>query len=244
MLADFFTRIRLFFHREKESFFVLRKILGFFPKNIALYEEALSHKSVHGLQEFRDRQSNERLEFLGDAVLNAIVADIVFQKYPGRNEGFLTQTRSFIVNRELLDRLAVEIGLDRLVVATSVLKMSARKNHISGNALEAIIGAIYVDLGYYKARRFIEKKIIKTCIDIDSLACKELNFKSQLLEWIQRNHITLEYQITDLSTDDHRNTVFHCDVFLNGELSGSGKGLSKRAAQQEAARMALLEIRK
>jgi ribonuclease-3 len=244
MHSDFLEQIRLFFHPKKKSFFDIKQILGFFPRNIELYEEALAHKSVHGFEEFRGLQTNERLEFLGDAVLSSIITDIIFHNYPERNEGFLSQTRSFIVNREQLDHLAIEIGLDRLVVAASMLKIGARKNHLSGNALEAIIGAIYLDRGYYYARRFIEKKILKTCIDIDSLACKNINFKSQLLQWCQRNHISLEYRITELPPDEHHNPVFSCEVYVENKLSGNGKGLSKRAAHQAAARMALLEIRK
>ncbi|MDR0427679.1 MAG: ribonuclease III, partial [Dysgonamonadaceae bacterium] len=175
-------KIRLLFTiNKKESYLLLYYILGFYPKNITFYEEALLHKSSS--KGFRGHHlNNERLEFLGDAVLNAVIADIIYQKFPNRNEGFLTDTRSKIVKRETMNQIAKELGLHCLIVSC----VNNQKSHILGNALEAFIGAIYLDRGYQKTHQFIETKIIRPYIDIEAVAKKEVNFKSKLLEWSQK----------------------------------------------------------
>jgi ribonuclease-3 len=235
---DFLKGIRLFLHPKRKSFFALKKLLGFFPKNISYYEEALHHKSFS--REYKGKyHNNERLEFLGDAVLNTIVADILFKKYKNHNEGFLTTTRSKIVQREMMDKISFELGLDKLIVSSSLLKSQSQKNHVSGNALEAFIGAVYLDQGYRKTHCFIEKKIIKAYINLDVLAKKEINFKSKMLEWGQKNRVKIEYELLDSFPDNEHNMVFQSKVLLNGISAGIGTGFSKKASHQQAAKMAL-----
>ncbi|MDR0413280.1 MAG: ribonuclease III [Dysgonamonadaceae bacterium] len=240
MFRHIFKRIRLFLSKKKESYFVLYKILGFFPNDISFYEEALLHKSL-SKEDAKGRHNNERLEFLGDAILDAVVADILFKKFPRRNEGFLTNTRSKIVQRETLDRIATELGLHKLVMFSSRIKK--QKSHIMGNALEAFIGAVYMDQGYRKTTRFIEQKIINPYINIDVLAKKEVNFKSKLLEWCQKYRVEMSFELLDNYTDEENNPFFQSQVLLNGIFAGTGTGCSKKESQQQAAQMALRKIK-
>ena len=233
--------IRLFFNPKKESYFTLKGILGFFPNNISFYEEALLHKSLSKEYMQGAYRNNERLEFLGDAILNAVVADIVFKKFKNQNEGFLTNTRSKIVKRETLDWISSDLGLNRLVVSSP--RAHSQKNHILGNALEAFIGAIYLDQGYEKTYHFIENKIIAAYINIDKLAKKEVNFKSKLLEWCQKYKVQLDFQLMENFMDMENNTVFQSQVLLNGVIAGDGSGYSKKESQQKAANKALSKIK-
>lgn len=160
------------------------RILGFYPRNIRLYEQALLHKSTAVRSEKGRPLNNERLEFLGDAILDAIVGDIVYQHFEGKREGFLTNTRSKIVQRETLNKLAVEIGLDKLIKYST--RSSSHNSYMYGNAFEAFIGAIYLDRGYECCKQFMERRIIEPYIDLDKLSRKEVNFKSKLIEWSQK----------------------------------------------------------
>ena len=236
-MNTFIKTIRLFFHPKKESYFALKRILGFFPNNISFYEEALLHKSSHSRGVYRN---NERLEFLGDAILDAVIADIVFKKFKNQNEGFLTNTRSKIVKRETLDRISGNLGLNKLVISSP--RIQVQKSHILGNALEAFIGAVYLDQGYQKTYRFIERKIISAYINIDALAKKEVNFKSKLLEWGQKNRVKMDYQLLENFTDRENNPFFQSEVLLNGLVAGIGTGYSKKESHQEAACEALSKI--
>ncbi|MCL2649599.1 MAG: ribonuclease III [Candidatus Azobacteroides sp.] len=241
MLNLIFNRIRFFRNKKKGSYFVFYNILGFFPKNIFFYEEALRHKSSTRETESEKHHNNERLEFLGDAILDAIVADIVFQKFKTKNEGFLTNTRAKIVQRETLNHIATELGLNKVIISSS--RINAQKSHILGNALEALIGAIYLDQGYNKTYKFIEKHIIERYLNIEKLAKKEVNFKSKLLEWCQKYRIELEFELIESFKDEDYNPIFQTQVKLNGLLAGVGIGNSKKAAHQGASEMALKKIR-
>jgi ribonuclease-3 len=239
--SSFIKTIRLFFHPKKESYFALKRILGFFPNDISLYEEALLHKSL-SIEESRGvYRNNERLEFLGDAILDAVIADIVFKKFKNQNEGFLTNTRSKIVKRESLDRISGKLGLNRLLISSP--RTHSQKNHILGNALEAFIGAVYLDQGYLKTYHFIEKKIISAYINIDALAQKEVNFKSKLLEWCQKYKVQLEYQLMENFIDKENNPFFQSQALLNGLVAGVGTGYSKKESHQQAAQQALNKIK-
>ena len=241
MLNNIFRRLRLFRHPKKESYVALYKVLGFFPKNIRLYEEALLHKSSSGKYATAQYPNNERLEFLGDAIMNSIIAEILFKKFPNRNEGFLTNTRSKIVQREAMDKIANQLGLPPLIVFSP--HVQGHKNHILGNALEAFIGAIYLDQGYRKTRQFIERRILKPYIDIDALVKKEVNFKSKLLEWTQKHHVSIEFELIEKYTDNEHNPIFQSQVLLNSILSGVGTGYSKKESHQQAAHMALMKVK-
>jgi ribonuclease-3 len=168
-------------------------------------------------------------------------SDLIFKKYKNRNEGFLTNTRSKIVKRETLDRISVELGLNNLIITSGRIKFP--KSHVLGNALEAFIGAVYLDQGYRKTYRFIEKKIINVHINIDALAKKEVNFKSKLLEWCQKSKIKLTFSLLESFTDNENNPIFQSQVLLNNLLAGVGTGYSKKESQQQAAQMALKKIK-
>jgi ribonuclease-3 len=241
VLYTIFRKIRLCRHPKKESYFALYKVLGFFPKDIRLYEESLSHKSLSGKYPAGRYPNNERLEFLGDAIMNSIIAEILFKKFPNRNEGFLTNTRAKIVQREAMDKIATQLGLPPLIVFSPHARR--HKNHILGNALEAFIGAIYLDQGYRKTRQFIEQRILQPHIDIDALIKKEVNFKSKLLEWTQRHRVSIEFDLIEKYTDDEYNPVFQSQVLLNGLLAGIGTGYSKKESHQRAAQMALKKVK-
>ena len=241
MITDLIKKIRLFLHPKKESYFAFYRILGFFPKKLNLYEEALLHKSSSKGKLNGKYLNNERLEFLGDAILDAVIADLVFQKFKNKNEGFLTNTRSKIVKRETLDMVARNLGLNKVIVSS--LRTNSQKNHILGNALEALIGAIYLDQGYRTAKKFIDKKVIRPYINLEQIARKEVNFKSKLLEWCQKYKIDLCFDVIENFMDEENNPVFQSQVELNGLWAGTGVGHSKKESQQQAARMALRKIK-
>jgi ribonuclease-3 len=240
VIKNITNRIRLFFHTKKESYFALCQVLGFYPNDITIYEEALLHKSSSVEDANGHYHNNERLEFLGDAILDAVIADLVYKKFPAYNEGFLTDIRSKIVKRETLDKVATQLGLHRLIISSTRLK--SQKNHILGNALEAFIGAVYLDQGYRKTGRFIEKKIIEPYINIDVLVKKEVNFKSKLLEWCQKHKVKLDFELLENFTDNEHNPVFQSQAKVNGLLAGIGTGYSKKESQQQASRMAMKKI--
>ena len=226
---------------NKEPYSSLYKILGFYPDNIHLYEQAFLHKSSSVESDDGRWLNNERLEFLGDAVLDAVVADIVYKHFQNKREGFLTNTRSKIVQRETMNRVAVELGLDKMVVYSA--KLSSHNNHMYGNALEALIGAIYLDQGYERCKQFMEEKILKNYIDLDKMSRKEVNFKSKLIEWSQKNKMEVSFELIEQSLDRDYNPMFHTEVLIENLPAGTGTGYSKKESQQNAAQMALKKIK-
>lgn len=241
MLRNQIDKIRLLFHRDRESYFCFYRILGFFPRNIKIYQQALLHKSTSLRSEKGRPINNERLEFLGDAILDAIVGDIVYKHFEGRREGFLTNTRSKIVQRETLNKLAVEIGLDKLVKYST--RSSSHNSYMYGNAFEAFIGAIYLDQGYERCKQFMEKKIFKNYIDLDKMSRKEVNFKSKLIEWSQKNKMEVSFELIEQLLDKDYNPMFRTEIRIEGVSAGTGTGYSKKESQQNAARMALKKLK-
>ena len=241
MLRNQIDKIRLLFHKDRESYVCFYKILGFFPRNIRFYEQALLHKSTSIRSEKGRPLNNERLEFLGDAILDAIVGDIVYKHFEGRREGFLTNTRSKIVQRETLNKLAVEIGLDKLVKYST--RSSSHNSYMYGNAFEAFIGAIYLDQGYERCKQFMEKKILKNYIDLDKMSRKEVNFKSKLIEWSQKTKMEVSFELIEQFLDQDYNPMFHTEVRIESLSAGTGTGYSKKESQQNAAQMALKKIK-
>ena len=241
MLRNQIDKIRLLFHKDRESYFCFYKILGFFPRNIRFYEQALLHKSTSIRSEKGRPLNNERLEFLGDAILDAIVGDIVYKHFEGRREGFLTNTRSKIVQRETLNKLAVEIGLDKLVKYST--RSSSHNSYMYGNAFEAFIGAIYLDQGYERCKQFMEKKILKNYIDLDKMSRKEVNFKSKRIEWSQKTKMEVSFELIEQFLDQDYNPMFHTEVRIESLSAGTGTGYSKKESQQNAAQMALKKIK-
>ena len=226
VLRNQIDKIRLLFRKDRESYFCFYKILGFFPRNIRFYQQALLHKSTSVRSEKGRPLNNERLEFLGDAILDAIVGDIVYKHFEGRREGFLTNTRSKIVQRETLNKLAVEIGLDKLVKYST--RSSSHNSYMYGNAFEALIGAIYLDQGYERCKQFMEEKILKNYIDLDKMSRKEVNFKSKLIEWSQKNKMEVSFELIEQSLDRDYNPMFHTEVLIENLPAGTGTGYSKK----------------
>lgn len=232
-------KIRLFKLKNKEPYLSLYNMLGFYPDNITLYEQALIHRSVSPSQSGK-HNNNERLEFLGDAVLDTIVADIVFTHFPNKREGFLTNTRSKVVQRESLNRIAIALGLDKKVI--SLPYAAINNKYLFGNALEALVGAIYLDKGYVRCRKFVKERIIDPYISLDKLAGKEANFKSRLLEWGQKAKLKINFVLIETFTDEYGKPVFQTSVSIEGTSIGIGIGGTKKESQQVAAKKALKKI--
>lgn len=230
-MHPFIHRIKFLFCKREELYFSLKSILGFPPRNLALYKEALSHKSLRIKDRSGHYLNNERLEYLGDAIIEAIVSDIVFRSFPHAHEGFLTTTRSKMVQRSTLNKLAATIGLDRLI--QYIRYTDTHNSHINGNAFEALMGAIYLDQGYKRSYQFIESLIQKGIIKPEAMAKKEQNFKSLVLEWGQKWHMNVHFETT--STADGETPLFTTAIDIEGLVLGKGTGFSKKESHQKAA---------
>ena len=200
------------------------------------------HKSVGRKNEKGRPQNNERLEVLGDAILDAVVVDIVFRHFEGKREGFLTNARSKLVSRATLGKLAQEMGVDQLIKYAG--HSTSHNSYMNGNAFEALVGAIYLDRGYDACMRFMEKRILAQVINIDKVAYKEVNFKSKLLEWSQKNRVKLEYKGLEEGRDEKGSPVFTSQVFLEGLEGCKGTGYSKKESQQQASKETLQLLRR
>lgn len=242
MLNNIIDRIRLPFRKEKELYSSLYDIIGFYPHDIGFYKLALMHKSVMRRNAKGKPVNNERLEFLGDAILDAIVGDIVYQHFPGKREGFLTNTRSKLVQRDTLNKLAQEMGINQLILSSG--HTSSHNSYMGGNAFEALVGAIYLDQGYNACMRFMNKRILAQMINIDKVAYKEVNFKSKLIEWSQKNKVRLSYEQVLQEKDKNGNPIFEFKVVLEGVEGCSGRGFSKKESQQLASKLTLDKLKK
>ena len=216
MIKNILRKIRLISNARKEPYFLFYKVLGFYPDKIEYYQLAVRHKSVSIPTEHGHNLSNERLEFLGDAVLNSVVTDILYRRYEKQREGFLTNTRSKIVKRDSLNQLAVEIGLDKLVKVTKYVNTHTN-NNIYGNALEALMGAIYLDYGYKKCKSFVEQRLIRSFGDLDKVAENEVNFKSKLIEWCQKNRVEPEFVLVNEILSSSNKHIFETSLTINGK---------------------------
>lgn len=242
MLSNLLDRIKLHFQKDSELRKALHGMLGFYPRNLEIYRIALAHKS-HVYRNRKGRSfNNERLEFLGDAILEAVVSDIVFHRFERRSEGFLTSTRSKIVQRSSLNRLAKEIGLERLLQVPS--QRRGHNSNIGGNAFEALVGAIYLDRGYKTCQWFVENKIVGCLLDIENVANKEVNFKSKLLEWSQKNRVQVDFENEETLDEKNDSPIFNSTILLEGLTAGEGRGYSKKESQQRASRDALTRLRR
>ncbi len=242
MLSNLLDRIKLHFQKDSELRKALHSMLGFYPRNLEIYRIALAHKS-HVYRNRKGRSfNNERLEFLGDAILEAVVSDIVFHRFERRSEGFLTSTRSKIVQRSSLNRLAKEIGLERLLQVPS--QRRGHNSNIGGNAFEALVGAIYLDRGYKTCQWFVENKIVGCLLDIENVANKEVNFKSKLLEWTQKNRVQVDFENEETLDEKNDSPLFNSTILLEGLTAGEGRGYSKKESQQRASRDALTRLRR
>lgn len=220
----------------------LCKILGFYPRNIAVYREALIHRSLNHYRPHEQKKDNERLEYLGDAVIETVVSDILFHHFSGKKEGFLTSTRSKIVQRSSLNRLAKETGLVELIQSTHINR--THNSFISGNAFEALVGAIYLDRGYAYCFRFFKERIIGKHIDLNKVAKEDDNFKSRLIEWSQKMQYKVEFDLIGENIVGTNSPTFRSRVCIEGLEAGTGFGYSKKESQQLAAKEAMRHIRK
>lgn len=226
---------------RKEPYLQFYHILGFFPDKIDYYLLALRHKSTTHASAGGHFLSNERLEFLGDAVLNSVITDILFTRYERRREGFLTNTRSKLVQRDFLNQLALEMGLDKLVVKSQHIVNNINSN-IYGNAFEALIGAIYLDQGYRQCKRFVEKRLFKTFIDLDKVVVDEKNYKSRIIEYCQKHHLQYEFVLLEESVRSANLHVFYTKLIINGKDICEASGTSKKESQQNASYKAFYMI--
>lgn len=222
----------LFFLKRKKHPFVqyIKNVFGFYPTNIDIYKMACVQRAATERKNLITPADNERLEYLGDAILSAIIADFLFKKYPLQTEGVLTEMRSKIVNRDRLNKLAQKIGLTSLIqIDTNTLSKSA-----GGNALEALIGAIYLDQGYRKTRKIIINNLILTHLNIDSIFLEEHNYKSKILSWGQKEHKKVDLIHTKIDNGAGRR-LYKVELFVDDVLFGEGYGYTIKTGEQEAA---------
>ena len=229
--------IKLLFVKDKELYVFIHRITGYYPRDIRLYQLAMIHRSKPIKLDNGRWANNERLEFLGDAVLDNVVADFLYTAFPGKHEGFLTSTRAKIVQRESLNRIGNTLHLDSHVHALT--HSSSHNSYICGNALEALVGAFYLDQGYKRCRKFIINRLIKKHFDLNDLVKTEQNFKSRLIEWTQRYRVTIEFELIDSHTDADKNPVFRTAVILGGIYASDAVGYSKKESHQSASKKAL-----
>jgi ribonuclease III len=214
----------------------LKNVLGIKPGNALLYRTALSHRSV---KETAD-ENNERLEYLGDAVLSAIVADYLFKRYPYKGEGFLTEMRSKMVNRQQLNDIALKMGLKKLTFYNK-FDNSLKGSQIFGNTLEALVGAVYLDKGYSKTSNWVLKQIVIPHMFVDDLELIDINLKNKLIGWANKNGKVLNFELAQEKMEGSRR-LFTINAVLDGEILSQGKGYNKKDASQIAAQVAVEKL--
>ncbi len=225
----------LYFSRERKFVRSLKNLLGFVPLNVSLYKLAFTPHTFASGAANGMKSSNERLEYLGDAILGAVVAEMLFKKFPFREEGFLTEMRSKLVNREHLGRLAKKTGMDFFINQQGNPQQLHRSTY--GDAFEALIGAVYIDYGYKKAKQFILDRIIRNHVDLDELQRTELSFKSRLINWSQREKKKVLFELFE-EFESGGKKLFRVIVFVGGNEAGKGEDFSKKRAEETASEMA------
>ena len=214
----------------------LTNVLGFKPRRTVLYHTALSHRSI---KEAPD-ENNERLEYLGDAVLSAIVADYLFKRYPYKGEGFLTEMRSKMVNRQQLNDIAVKMGIKKITFYNK-FDNALKSSHIFGNALESLVGAVYLDKGYLKTKQWVLKQIVIPHMFVDSLEQVDINLKNKLIGWANKHNKILLFDFVEEKKENGRK-IFTINTVLDGEILSQGKGYNKKDASQVAAQLAIEKL--
>ena len=233
--------IKLLFVKDKELYVFIHRITGYYPRDIKPYQLAMVHRSKPVKMPDGRWANNERLEYLGDAVLDTVVADFLYNTFPGKHEGFLTSTRAKIVQRESLNRIGNMLHLDSHVHAQ--MRSSSHNSYLCGNALEALVGAVYLDQGYKRCRKFIVERLIKKHFNLNDLVKTEQNFKSRLIEWTQKYRVNIEFELVDSYTDTDNNPVFRTAVILGGIYASDAQGYSKKESHQAASKKALDRLR-
>jgi ribonuclease III len=233
-----FSIYKLYISSKRRYVRALKNLLGFIPGNLYLYQMAFRHKSVAVAVKKGAKNSNERLEFLGDAILGAVVAELLFKMYPYKDEGFLTEMRSKIVSRVNLNQLARKLGFDELIQYDSkMVNYPGKSSSLLGDAFEALIGAVYLDKGYLFTRNFLLNRIIKPHVDIHLLEQTETNFKSRLIEWCQSTGNEILFEVTN-NAEGESAKLFTVDAIIAGEVKGTGRDYNKKNAEKLAAEKA------
>jgi len=235
-----FNTIRRFYNYyispDKQLARKIKNVTGITPARMHLYKLAFLHKSMNN--DVNHKGNNERLEYLGDSILSTVVADYLYQKYPSEDEGFMTKMRSKIVKRKTLNDIADRMGLDLILTDFSMGRLSST---MLGNALEALIGAIYLESGYEKTRRYVIHNLIRKYLDIHKLEAKDDNFKSRLLEWCQKNNKSVDYHMVEKFKFEKRDR-FRIAVLIDGEHMGQAEDFNKKSAEQSASHHAIKKL--
>ena len=226
---------------KNRGFYVdLVRMLGFFPRRVSYYRLAFLPKSALQKHPSGLRLNNERLEYLGDAVLDAIVADYLYNRFPAGDEGFMTKLRARIVKRKTLNYLATKIEIPGMIAQLGI--PGNKSKHLYGNALEALMGAIYIDRGYRTARKFFIRRIMEKHIDLNQLVKKDPDYKSRVIEWAQKNRVEIVFESIEEHLRGEKYPSFVSTILLKGDPSGTGRGSSKKEAEQQAAKKVLEHI--
>lgn len=231
--------LKSLFSSDKKLFRSIKNIFGFYPNNIYLYKLALRHKSATVKQLNGVKINNERLEYLGDAILSAVVADYLFRRYPYKNEGFLTEMRSKIVSRNSLNKLSRRLGLQQLILSSSTHHRHSKS--AAGDAFEAFIGALYLDRGYRFTRKILIRRIIDIQFDMEQLVDMELSYKSRMIEWAQKEKNDLLFKVVDEVVEKNKKRYFVA-VVVNGEVITKSEDFSIKGAENGAAEKAWCKI--
>jgi ribonuclease-3 len=218
---------------ERDFAMSLENVIGFKPNNIPFYNKAFAHSSMQIIDASGDSINNERLEFLGDAVLGSIVAGFLFLEFPKRDEGFLTSMRSKIVSRKQLNKLAIKLGVHNFLASN--LQENSRSKSLYGDALEALVGAIYLDKGFEYARMFVLEKMIAQFLVLPEIEEEIASYKSRIIEWSQKSRTAIDFQIINISGEQH-NLIYSIEIFIDNESVGGGIGRSKKMAEESAAK--------
>ena len=235
--------IALFFTSKsnRELIKSIKTISGISPGNIELYKLVTQHRSIAKQNEIGFRESNERLEYLGDAILGSVVAEYLFKKYPLKDEGFLTEIRSRIVNRDALNLVAKKMGITDIVEYTNNRKSRQAYKSIYGDTLEALIGAIYLDKGYQATQKFIVTKLLRQQYDLEQIIQTNPNYKSKIIEWAHQQNKDVKFQLTEIKGSSH-NREFMAELQVEGRPIAQGNGFSKKKAEQDAAQKSCIKL--
>ena len=226
---------------EQEFKVRLKKLLKFNPGNLQLYEIAFIHRSASLTLPNGKKVNNERLEYLGDAVLDAILSDFLFVKFPDANEGFLTKIRSRIVNRDVLNQLAISMGINKILISN--INSTHQTKNLYGDALEALIGSVFLDKGFKKTKKLFLKNVLNKYLDLNIIVNTDTDYKSLVFEWVQKHKSNLIFTYNEEYDFNLKKSVFSTTLFIDREVLGEGHGSSKKEAEQEASSQAWLKLK-
>jgi ribonuclease-3 len=240
LIQHLLNPIKLLISHDKKFYLLIRSQLKINPGKIKLYEIAFLHRSASVSFTDGTLVNNERLEFLGDAILDAVIADFLFKKFPRKKEGFLTQMRSKIVKRSNLDLISRNLGVDYLVISNT--HRNVHKKHIFGDAFEALIGAVYLDKGYDFTKKYIINHVLRHHVNLEELLFKESDFKSRIIEWGQKNKVIITFETSEEYPEIEQSPTFVTNVKIGEQSIGKGIGKSKKEAEQNAAQQAFENV--